>query len=146
MNKMNKKGFTLIEMLVVIAIIAVLVSIIIPTVTSATDKAAAAANAANLRSLKAELTTAMLTTDSKTGTVIRGFTVKSDGTVSGAFDGSVAFKEVKGFGTYDASDDKKDVTVTPENGGYTVKYAGQTIDNWAKVASGETAITKTEQE
>ena len=47
----NKKGFTLIEMLVVIAIIAVLVSIIIPTVTSATDKAAAAADAANLRSI-----------------------------------------------------------------------------------------------
>ena len=46
----NKKGFTLIEMLVVIAIIAVLVSIIIPTVTSATTKAEAAADAANLRS------------------------------------------------------------------------------------------------
>ena len=58
--KMNKKGFTLIEMLVVIAIIAVLVSIIIPTVTSATDKAAAATNAANLRSYKAAVTTAFL--------------------------------------------------------------------------------------
>lgn len=63
MNKMNKKGFTLIEMLVVIAIIAVLVSIIIPTVTSATDKAAAATNAANLRSIKAEIVTAVLTND-----------------------------------------------------------------------------------
>ena len=46
----SKKGFTLIEMLVVIAIIAVLVSVIIPTVTSATTKAEAAADAANLRS------------------------------------------------------------------------------------------------
>jgi len=60
MNKFNKKGFTLIEMLVVIAIIAVLVSIIIPTVTSATTKAAGAANAANLRSYKAELVTTYL--------------------------------------------------------------------------------------
>ena len=60
MNKMNKKGFTRIEMLVVIAIIAVLVSIIIPTVSSATTKAAAATNAANLRSFQAELTTASL--------------------------------------------------------------------------------------
>ena len=55
--KMNKKGFTLIEMLVVIAIIAVLVSIIIPTVSSATTKAAAATDAANLRSIVAEATT-----------------------------------------------------------------------------------------
>ena len=67
MNKLNKKGFTLIEMLVVIAIIAVLVSIIIPTISSATDKAAAAANAANLRSWKAELTTGYLS-----GTVTKG--------------------------------------------------------------------------
>ena len=61
MNKLNKKGFTLIEMLVVIAIIAVLVSIIIPVVGNSTDKAAAATNAANLRSWKATLVTAMLT-------------------------------------------------------------------------------------
>ena len=57
---MNKKGFTLIEMLVVIAIIAILVAIIIPTVTSATTKATGAANAANLRSYKAELSLDLL--------------------------------------------------------------------------------------
>lgn len=66
MNKMNKKGFTLIEMLVVIAIIAVLVSIIIPTVSSATNKAGAAANAANLRSVYAELQTDMLSAGENT--------------------------------------------------------------------------------
>ena len=57
MKKLNKKGFTLVEMLVVIAIIAVLVAIIIPTTSSATTKAAAATNAANLRSVLAEATT-----------------------------------------------------------------------------------------
>ena len=51
----NKKGFTLIEMLVVIAIIAVLVSIIIPTLTSATTKAQAATDAANLRGVMGQL-------------------------------------------------------------------------------------------
>lgn len=54
--KMNKKGFTLIEMLVVIAIIAVLVSIVIPVVGNSTEKAAEAADAANIRSIVAELT------------------------------------------------------------------------------------------
>lgn len=57
----NKKGFTLIEMLVVIAIIAVLVAIIIPVVSNSTLKAAAATNAANLRSYQAELSVAYLT-------------------------------------------------------------------------------------
>lgn len=50
-KRLNKKGFTLIEMLVVIAIIAVLVAIIIPVVVSSTDKAEAATDAANLRSV-----------------------------------------------------------------------------------------------
>ena len=56
MKKMNKKGFTLIEMLAVIAIIAVLVSIIVPAVGSSTTKAKAATNAANLRSAAASIT------------------------------------------------------------------------------------------
>lgn len=60
MKKLNKKGFTLIEMLVVIAIIAILVAIIIPTVTSATTKAKASTDAANLRSAKAVITIGVL--------------------------------------------------------------------------------------
>ena len=58
--KMNKKGFTLIEMLVVIAIIAILVAIVIPVVGSSTAKAQAATNAANLRSAQAALQIAVL--------------------------------------------------------------------------------------
>ena len=58
--KQSKKGFTLIEMLVVIAIIAVLVSIVIPTVSSATTKAQAATDAANLRSTLGALNTEIL--------------------------------------------------------------------------------------
>lgn len=47
----NKKGFTLVEMLVVIAIIAVLVAIIVPTAINASAKAKAATDAANLRTI-----------------------------------------------------------------------------------------------
>ena len=58
--KMNKKGFTLIEMLVVIAIIAILVAIVIPVVGNSTEKAKEAADAANIRSHIAEVTTKAL--------------------------------------------------------------------------------------
>ena len=61
MKKMNKKGFTLIEMLVVIAIIAVLVAIVIPVVGNSTEKAKEAKDAANVRSAIAEVTTTALT-------------------------------------------------------------------------------------
>jgi prepilin-type N-terminal cleavage/methylation domain-containing protein len=66
MKKMNKKGFTLIEMLVVIAIIAVLVSIIVPAVGNSTTKAKAATDAANLRSVIAEAQINILSDDSFT--------------------------------------------------------------------------------
>lgn len=56
MKKMNKKGFTLIEMLVVIAIIAILVSIVIPVVGDSTAKAKASKDAANIRAAITEVT------------------------------------------------------------------------------------------
>lgn len=46
----NKKGFTLMEMLIVVAIIAVLVAIAIPTFTSSLNKAKAGVDLANIRS------------------------------------------------------------------------------------------------
>ncbi len=60
-KRLNKKGFTLIEMLVVIAIIAVLVAIIIPVVVSSTDKAEAAVDAANLRSVLGQANSLLMT-------------------------------------------------------------------------------------
>lgn len=54
-KKNNKKGFTLIEMLVVIAIIAVLVAIVVPLINSSTAKARAATDAANLRTIISQL-------------------------------------------------------------------------------------------
>ena len=63
----NKKGFTLIEMLVVIAIIAILVAIIIPVVSNSTNKAKAATDAANLRSALATVTIKVMD-----GTIAKG--------------------------------------------------------------------------
>ena len=57
----NKKGFTLMEMLIVVAIIAVLVAIAIPTFSNSLTKAKEAADVANVRALYAEWQIAMMT-------------------------------------------------------------------------------------
>lgn len=49
---LNKKGFTLMEMLIVVAIIVILVAISIPTFTSQLDNAKKATDDANLRAAK----------------------------------------------------------------------------------------------
>lgn len=124
MKKLNKKGFTLIEMLVVIAIIAILVAIIIPTVSSATNKAAAATNAANLRSILAEATTDMLA-----GTDEGGY-VSWNGTVFTVNDSAPKSKKV---GTYcDAG--KVAVVTVDANKVITVTYDGHNIDYFAGIA------------
>ena len=61
----NKKGFTLMEMLIVVAIIAVLVAIAIPTFNGALTKSKEAADVANVRATYAEWQTAMLTENTK---------------------------------------------------------------------------------
>ena len=118
---MNKKGFTLIEMLVVIAIIAVLVSIVIPTVSSATEKAKEAADVANIRSYIAEVTTEALAngtaatrkyTMTQTQKGFQSTDIKSiggvDGTTFTAISNAVG-KEITI--TYDLSNNKLVVTV-----------------------------------
>lgn len=50
MKKMNKKGFTLAELLIVIAIIAVLIAIAIPTFSGALENARRQTDHANIRS------------------------------------------------------------------------------------------------
>ena len=56
----NKKGFTLMEMLIVVAIIAVLVAIAIPTFNNALEKSREATDAANLRAAYAECAVAVI--------------------------------------------------------------------------------------
>ncbi len=57
----NKKGFTLMEMLIVVAIIVVLVAIAIPVFTGQIEKANQATDAANIRALYAEWQVGILT-------------------------------------------------------------------------------------
>lgn len=62
-KKMNKKGFTLAELLIVVAIIAVLVAISIPIFTSQLEKSRESVDLANIRAAYAEVMTAALTGD-----------------------------------------------------------------------------------
>lgn len=61
MNKTNKKGFTLAELLIVVAIIAVLVAIAIPVFTAQLEKSKDAVSVANLRAAYAEASADYLT-------------------------------------------------------------------------------------
>ncbi len=64
MRKMlNKKGFTLAELLIVVAIIAVLVAIAIPIFTNQLEKARESTDAANIRDFYAEIATGLVTGD-----------------------------------------------------------------------------------
>lgn len=114
MKKMNKKGFTLIEMLVVIAIIAILVAIVIPTVSNATEKAKQATDVANVRSLVAQYQIELLNGDATTSkAALESFTAKS---AKGTYL-KPTFTDGKGTVTYIATllkDGNADATKLPE--------------------------------
>ena len=89
--KKDKKGFTLMEMLIVVAIIAIIVAIAIPTFSNALTKAKVAADKANVRAYYAQVaanymlaededaaTAALGTdaTDATTGLVVSGTAVE----------------------------------------------------------------------
>ena len=117
MKKMNKKGFTLIEMLVVIAIIAILVAIVIPTVSSATEKAKEAKDAANIRSAIAEVTVAALSGDEKNVTPV---VVKL--TQTGSFDQNADLVTEGKIGGFELSTfaSKSEVTVSWDSANHKV--------------------------
>lgn len=74
-KKLNKKGFTLAELLVVVAIVGVLVAISIPIFTSQLEKAREATDAANFRAAYAEAQVDSLDKDGKGGTASTKVTV-----------------------------------------------------------------------
>ncbi len=66
MKKLNKKGFTLAELLIVVAIIAVLVAISIPVFSAQLEKSREAVDLANIRAAYAEVMTSAVTDSQKT--------------------------------------------------------------------------------
>lgn len=141
MNKMNKKGFTLIEMLVVIAIIAILVSIIVPVVSNSTSKAAAATNAANLRTVAAQVAIAHM----ENPDVVKGTVTAASGELtftsgSGATEKTIKIKApVSKAVTVDSSEfcaKGEQMKIVIDTNGVTATYATcqKGIDDFADVA------------
>ena len=119
--KKNKKGFTLMEMLIVVAIIAVLVAIAIPTFNASLNKARIATDEANIRAGYASTLAAVLTSD---------FDVeKADGETVVYYlqaDGNVVLEKDKGTATLYACKATNNTETTV--GGVKVGTAGK----WAK--------------
>lgn len=77
----NKKGFTLMEMLIVVAIIAILVAIAIPTFNNTLNKAHVATDAANIRAEYAEAMAEYLNTaDTITADITKTVALTGDNT------------------------------------------------------------------
>lgn len=105
---MNKKGFTLMEMLIVVAIIVILVAIAIPTFSSSLDDAKEAADDANMRGAKGIAVTMQLADGLEDGTyyydAVNGKLVTED---------DAETKQVEGYGKLgDNNGDVVVVTVT----------------------------------
>lgn len=113
----NKKGFTLMEMLIVVAIIVVLVAIAIPVFTGQIEKANQATDAANVRAAYAEAVVSALENDGN-GTATTDSVMKSDKWDKLGDDN----KEIGGVSVNDIAKTKgKTMTVTIANGVATFK-------------------------
>ncbi len=94
MKKMNRKGFTMAELLIVVAIIAVLVAIAIPIFTTQLEKARESTDLANIRAAYAEASVAALESTDGTGSATTGAKMVSNGAVDKVSDNTVAGKAV----------------------------------------------------
>ena len=118
MRKMkNKKGFTLMEMLIVVAIIAILIAIAIPTFASSLNKARVATDEANIRSGYASVMTDVLMDDNYS---VEGGTTKS-ATYALNKDGSVTKNTATDAYLTQGKNDKEDTAV-----------AGNKVGKWDK--------------
>lgn len=125
----NKKGFTLMEMLIVVAIIAVLVAIAIPVFNGALTKSNEAADVANIRAAYAEWQVKMLTENEA---------VPTDKTALMTSDGTETKLNYNDKLTYTPAQDNKSATIVykatkltnpaTDDGTYTWKLGTATIN------------------
>lgn len=115
MKKRSKKGFTLIEMLIVIAIIAILAAIAIPTFSSQLTKANEAVDDANLRAATS-LAMADYMLNSYTGTKYYSVTEGPESTMLITAGADAAFAAAPANFYPGSVDDTKYIQVTIDDG------------------------------
>ena len=123
LKKMNKKGFTLAELLIVVAIIAVLVAIAIPIFSTQLERSREATDLAHIRAAYAEVMVAALNNETLSKTVEKK--QKSDGWESANADAKIGEKAITdiddgGTGNVTVSYTKDATTVTLGNTTVTV--------------------------
>lgn len=129
MNKMrkmkNKKGFTLMEMLIVVAIIAILIAIAIPTFASSLNKARVATDEANIRSGYAQVMTEVLTgnfnVEEGKGTAA-AYILQKDGTVIASTGTNANANAYKTSGKQDSATEIAGISVSGWEKDQTVTY------------------------
>lgn len=126
-RKSGKKGFTLMEMLIVVAIIGILIAIAIPTFSNALTKARISADEANLRSYYAEvLTDYMLdgTKDTKISEIAAGTSnVRTGGVALTSKTASASVTKVQISGAdYTLQAGSCTITADDDNGTLTILY------------------------
>ncbi len=121
MKKMNKKGFTLAELLIVVAIIAVLVAISIPIFSSQLEKSREAVDLANIRAAYAEVMTSALTEETNDSVEYTGGTYSKTVTLTQTKEGwTTNVTDVKiGEVSLDGSNPKAKGTATVSYNGTT---------------------------
>lgn len=70
MKKNNKKGFTLVELVIVVAVMAILVAVAIPTISSITTTAQSAVNDSNARTIESVIKLYEAKQDAAQGTAV----------------------------------------------------------------------------
>ena len=117
MNKMNKRGFTLAELLIVVAIIAVLVAIAIPVFTTRLEQSRETTDIANLRSAYAAAQVAALSGGEDGKAMTDGTDYYYDP------NNSIGLNSAKGqsIGKGTATDGQADVTALPSIVSYDTK-------------------------
>ena len=113
--KKDKKGFTLMEMLIVVAIIAIVVAIAIPTFSNALTKAKVAADKANVRAYYAQVAANYMLAETEADATAALGTDTTAATDTGLVVSGTAVDMQAGKYTTKTETDTWTITYTPDN-------------------------------